>query len=35
MYIPVGEEIIGELERKFPDFRKAYEVEGMELEEFE
>jgi len=35
MDIPVREEIIDELERKFPDFRKAYEVDGMGLEEFE
>ncbi|MGQ9629459.1 MAG: transaldolase family protein [bacterium] len=32
---PVDSEIIRELEEKFPDFRRAYDEDGMGLEEFE
>jgi transaldolase len=32
---PVDEEILEELQRKFPDFRRAYEPDGMTVEEFD
>jgi transaldolase len=32
---PVDERIITELRHKFPDFRKAFDVDGMQPEEFE
>lgn len=35
MDIPVNITIIEELERKFPDFRRAYEEDGMSIDEFD
>lgn len=35
MDIPVDEKIIAELERKFKDFRRAYDENGMTIEEFD
>lgn len=35
MDIPVDKDIISELEQTFPDFRRAYEPEGMKPEEFD
>ena len=35
MQIPVQEEIVDELYRKFPDFRRAYDVNGMTPAEFD
>lgn len=32
---PVPSEVLEELYRKFPDFRRAYEEEGMQVEEFD
>lgn len=32
---PVDSAIVDELRRKFPDFRKAYDIDGMQPEEFE
>jgi transaldolase len=32
---PVPEKIVDELYRKFPDFRRAYDVDGMKPEEFD
>jgi transaldolase len=32
---PVDPKIIAELERKFPDFRRAYDEQGMKPEEFD
>jgi len=32
---PVPEQIIDELNRRFPDFRRAYEPDGMTIEEFD
>ncbi|HVT66947.1 MAG TPA: hypothetical protein VHF26_04295, partial [Trebonia sp.] len=33
--IPVDPAIIGELSRKFPDFRRAYEPDGLTPAEFD
>jgi len=35
MQNPVDPQIVAELYRKFPDFRKAYDEEGMAVEEFD
>jgi transaldolase len=35
MQNPVEPEIVAELYRKFPDFRKAYDEDGMRVEEFD
>ena len=32
---PVPQEIVDELYRRFPDFRRAYDVDGMTPEEFD
>ena len=32
---PVADEIITELSRRFPDFRRAYQVEGLTVEDFD
>lgn len=32
---PVPEEIVAELYRMLPDFRRAYDVDGMRTEEFD
>jgi transaldolase len=32
---PVPEQIVDELYRRFPDFRRAYDVDGMRVEEFD
>jgi len=32
---PVAEEIIGDLYQRIPDFRRAYDVDGMRVEEFD
>jgi transaldolase len=32
---PVDPKIIAELEKKFPDFRRAYDEKGMKTDEFE
>lgn len=32
---PVPEQIVDELYRRFPDFRRAYDVDGMTVEEFD
>jgi transaldolase len=32
---PVAEEIVDELYRRFPDFRRAYDVDGMTVDEFD
>jgi transaldolase len=35
MSTPVDPKIVDELERKFPDFRRAYEPQGLKVEEFD
>jgi transaldolase len=35
MQIPVDPEVVGELYRKFADFRRAYDEKGMTVEEFD
>ena len=35
MHEPVPEKIVDELYRHFPDFRRAYDVDGMSVEEFD
>ncbi len=35
MSVPVDPKIVDELERKFPDFRRAYEPDGLTIEEFD
>ena len=35
MDIPVDPKIIAELEKKFKDFRRAYDENGMTVEEFD
>jgi transaldolase len=35
MQNPVDPQIVAELYRKFPDFRKAYDEDGMTVEEFD
>jgi len=35
MLTPVGNEIVAELYRKFPDFRQAYDEDGLTLDEFD
>jgi transaldolase len=35
MDTPVDREIIAELEKKFVDFRRAYDEKGMTVEEFD
>jgi transaldolase len=35
MSVPVDARIVDELERKFPDFRRAFEPEGLKVEEFD
>jgi transaldolase len=35
MHQPVSEEILGTLYEKIPDFRKAYDVDGMTVQEFD
>jgi len=32
---PVRSQIVGELTRKFPDFRRAYSEEGLSISEFD
>jgi transaldolase len=32
---PVDPKIVGELEKKFSEFRRAYEPDGMKIEEFD
>jgi transaldolase len=32
---PVPEEIVDELYRRFPDFRRAYDEDGMTVEDFD
>jgi transaldolase len=35
MHIPVDQRIIAELDKKFVDFRRAYNEKGMTVEEFD